>query len=85
MRLVELMRLRNEHEIFFCHSGHVCGVGMRSRERRELAAQGCTAVLRRLPAWAQGGGARVRDVGRGHAKETRLGKTLSAAPALETS
>ena len=70
MRLVELMRLRNEHEIFFCHSGHVCGVGM-----HEITA-----------AWAQGrGGARVRDVGRGHAKETRLGKTLSAAPALETS
>ena len=56
----------------FFFSGHECGVGMRLRE---LAA----AVA---PPGLKGGRPRVRDVGRGHAKETRLRKTLSAESAL---
>ena len=36
----------------------------------------------RCAAWAKGEGPHVRDLGRGHAKETRLRKTLSAASAL---
>ena len=58
----------------FFFSGHVCGVGMRLRE---LAA----AVA---PPWGSRGDglACVIDVGRGHAKEMRLRKSLSAASTL---
>ena len=52
------------------------GDGVATLWRRELAA---AAIA---PPGLKGGGPRVRDVGRDHAKETRLRKTLSAAFAL---